>query len=84
MPYINVSDFRQNLAAHLDAVEYNRAPHFVTRSNRKAVVIMSEEEYESMAETMHLLSSPANAARLRASRAELEETDGTPHNLIEP
>ena len=84
MPYINVSDFRQNLAAHLDAVEDNRVPLFVTRSNRKAVVIMSEEEYESMAETMHLLSSPANAARLRASLAELEETDGTPHNLIEP
>jgi len=33
------------------------------------VVILSLEEYESMAETMHLLRSPANADRLMRSIA---------------
>jgi antitoxin YefM len=71
MSYINVSDFRQNLAAHLDSVEESGAPLFVTRSKRKAIVIMSEEEYSSMAETLHLLSNPANAAHLRESIAQM-------------
>jgi antitoxin YefM len=72
MAHINVSDFRQNLAAHLDAVEESRAPLFVTRSKGKAFVVMSEEEYESMAETLHLLSNPVNAAHLRESIAQAE------------
>ena len=71
MSYVNVSDFRQNLAALLDQVEDSRAPLFVTRSKRKAVVVMSEEEYASMAETLHLLSNPANAAHLRESIAQM-------------
>ena len=84
MTHINVSDFRQNLAAHLDEVEKSRAPLFVTRSKGKAFVVLSEEEYESMAETLYLMSNPVNAAHIRASIAELQETGGTKHDLIEP
>ncbi|MDB5525412.1 MAG: prevent-host-death protein [Rhizobium sp.] len=72
MTHINVSDFRQNLAAHLDEVEKSRAPLFVTRSKGKAFVVLSEEEYESMAETLHLMSNPHNAEHIRASIAELD------------
>ena len=72
MSYINVSDFRQNLAAYLDEVEDSRAPLFVTRSKRKAVVIMSEDEYASIAETLHLMSNPVNAEHLRQSIAEFD------------
>jgi antitoxin YefM len=56
----------------MDAVEESRAPLFVTRSKGKAFVVMSEEEYESMAETLHLLSNPVNAAHLRESIAQAE------------
>lgn len=84
MAHINVSEFRQNLAAHLDAVEESRAPLFVTRGKGKAVVVLSEDEYESMAETIHLLGNPATAGRLRASIAETAETGGDEHPLIEP
>ena len=73
MSYVNVSDFRQNLAALLDEVEDSRAPLFVTRSKRKAVVVISEEEYSSMAETLHLLSNPVNAAYLRESINQMNE-----------
>jgi antitoxin YefM len=72
MAHINVSEFRQNLAAHLDEVEDSRAPLFVTRGKGKAVVILAEDEYASMAETIHLLSNPVNAQRLRDSIAEAE------------
>ena len=41
-----------------------RAPLRVTRQNARSVVVLSEEEYESIMETLHLLRSPANAQRL--------------------
>jgi antitoxin YefM len=84
MGHVNVTEFRKNLAGHLDEVESSRAPLFVTRAGGKAVVVIAEEEYESMAETLHLLSSPANAEHLRASIAELDAGEGESHDLSEP
>jgi antitoxin YefM len=83
MGHINVSDFRQNLAAHLDEVERSGAPLFVTRSKGKAFVVMSEEDYESMAETLHLMSNPVNAKLLRDSIAEMNAGAFVEHDMIE-
>lgn len=83
MPNINVTDFRQNLAAHLKSVTESRAPLFVSRGKGQGVVVLSEDEYESMAETLHLLSSPANAKHLRESIAQLESGDGFEHDLVD-
>jgi hypothetical protein len=41
-----------------------RAPLVITRRNARSVVLMSEEDYDGLTETVHLLNSPANAARL--------------------
>ena len=50
-----------------EAVE-SRAPTLVTRQGGKGnVVIPSEEEFEGWQETVHLMSSPANAERLLRS-----------------
>lgn len=81
MSHVNVTEFRQNLASHIDEVAKSRAPLFVTRGKGKGVVVLSQEEYESMAETLHLLASPANAERLRQSIAELNAGDGQLHEL---
>jgi len=51
----------------MDQVCDSRAPLHVTRQNARSVVMISETEYESMVETLHLLRSPANAARLLRS-----------------
>lgn len=63
---------RQNFATHFDRVLETRAPLLVTRQGKEAVVVLAEGEYESMQETLHLLSNPANASRLRNSMQELE------------
>jgi len=47
------------------------------------VVIISKADYDSIAETMHLLSSPANAQRLNESIQELEAGKGTEHELVD-
>ena len=75
MAHVSYSELRNNLATYMDAVCDGRAPLVVTRQNARSVVLMSEEEYEGLMETVHLLKSPANAARLL--RAIKEADDGT-------
>lgn len=80
MPHVRLTEFRQNIATHFDNVIASRAPLLVTRQGSEALVVMAEGEYESLQETLHLLSTPANAERLRESldqlgKGELIETD---------
>jgi antitoxin YefM len=86
MSHISYTDFRQHLAKYMDEVCDNRAPLHVTRQNARTVVVLSEEEYEGMIETLHLLRSPANAKRLlrsiknaEAGRVAEHEVVGKPH-----
>jgi antitoxin YefM len=51
----------------------DRAPLLVTRRNARSVVLMSEQVYDGLMETVHLLNSPANAARLLRSIADAHE-----------
>jgi len=64
MSTISYTDFRQRLAKYMDQVWKSRAPLRVTRQNARPVIVLSEDEYEGMMETLHLLRSPANADRL--------------------
>ena len=70
IPYTRL---RNELAKLLDRVNDDRAPVLITRRRGKPAVLMSMEEYSALAETAHLLSSPANAARLRAAREQVEK-----------
>ena len=83
MPHVNFTDFRQNLASHMDEVCDSHAPLVVTRQKGPSVVVMSEEEYESMQETLHLLKSPKNAARLLKSIEALNAAQGVEGDLAE-
>lgn len=64
MTRVSYTDLRSNLAKYMDEVCDNRDALTVTRQNARSVVMLSEEEYESMIETLHLLRSPANASHL--------------------
>lgn len=83
MSYVTFTDLRNNLATHLDRVEQDRKELVVTRQNHDPVVIVSLAEWEGMKETLHLLSTPANAERLRASIAELDAGKGLERDLID-
>ena len=75
MANVRFTEFRQNFETHFDRVLETRAPLLVTRQGKEAVVVLAEVEYESMQETLHLLSNPANALRLRTSMDQLERGD---------
>jgi antitoxin YefM len=80
MSHVSYSEFRGSLARYMDEVCDSRAALIVTRQNARSVVVMSEDEYDSLMETIHLLRTPANAARLlqsieQADALALEEHD---------
>jgi len=81
---VNFTQLRQNLAAELDRVVEDAEEVVVTRSGHEPVVIIPLAEYESMKETEYLLRSPANAAALRQSIAELERGEGRERSLVDP
>ena len=84
MAHVSYSQLRNNLASYMDEVCNDRAPLFVTRQNARSVVLMSEDDYEGLMETVHLLKSPANAARLLRSIKEADEGKSTERELVEP
>ena len=84
MGHVSFTELRNNMASHLDKVEADRSELIVTRQNHEPVVILPLSELEGLRETLHLLSTPANAEHLLRSIAELDAGKGTEHALIEP
>jgi len=84
MAHVSYSQLRNNLASYMDEVCDSRAPLVVTRQNARSVVLMSEEDYEGLIETVHLLKSPANAARLLRSIGDADRGKLTERALAEP
>lgn len=57
----------------IDCVEPHREEATITRAEHEPTVVMPLSEYESLRETMYLLSSLANARHLMDSIAHLEQ-----------
>lgn len=58
------SRLRQQLKSFCDRTVADREPIRVRRRNGQDVVLLSADEFDSLLETAHLLSSPRSAARL--------------------
>lgn len=84
MTHVTYSQLRANLADLMDEVCDSRAPLTITRQNARSVVMMSEDDYEGLMETVHLLRSPANAARLLQSIQQADSGQLVEHDPIEP
>ncbi len=63
----NFSEFRMGLKRYLDSVEDDNETLVIKRKSGKGTVLISLDEYNSIMETMHLLSSKKNADRLYES-----------------
>ncbi len=84
MTHVSYTELRNNLSTLMDEVCDSRAPLLVTRQNARSVVMLAEDDYENLMETVHLLRSPANAARLLESIAQANRGDVAEHDIIEP
>lgn len=67
MKAVTYSEARQELKSLMDSVCKDHEPLIVTRKRGENVVMISQEDYESLMETEYLLSSPANAMHLLES-----------------
>jgi len=79
MDTIFFSKARAELAGLLDKVNDDAAPVEIVRRDKPSAVLMGKDEYDSLLETIHLLSSPANAARLLKAKHDMVSG-----NVIEP
>ena len=82
MHVVSYSDARNSLKAVLDRVVNDHAPTVIHRRDGGDVVLVSEQAYSSMVETMYLLSSPANAAHLMRSIEQDKQGQAERHALI--
>ncbi len=64
---ISYSEAREHLKNHFDYICNNNETVFVTRRNGDDVVMMSRKDYDSLAETLYLLSSSNNRKHLTNS-----------------
>ena len=80
----SISETRANLKAVIDRVVADKVPIGITRQKGEGVVMISASEWSSIEETLYLLGSPKNAARLLDAVRGLEAGGGVEHELIEP
>jgi antitoxin YefM len=67
MKSISCSLFNDSISAIMDNIENNDIEYRITRKNHKNLILLTEDNYNSMQETLYLLSSPVNAERLSRS-----------------
>ncbi len=79
----NYTEFRTSLKDYLDNVEFNNETLIIKRGSGKGTVLISLEEYNSIMETLHLLSSKKNAKRLFESIEQMKTGKKAQHKLIE-
>jgi antitoxin YefM len=72
MSAISYSRFRKNPDKVIEEVIDAEEAVTITREDGRDVVIIPAKEFESWKETLHLLSSKKNAARLRLAIKEIE------------
>ncbi len=69
----NFTEFRTGLKRFLDNVENNHETLVIKRKSGKGTVMISLDEYNSIMETVHLLSTKANADRLYESIQQMKD-----------
>ncbi|MBL7128076.1 MAG: type II toxin-antitoxin system prevent-host-death family antitoxin [Ignavibacteria bacterium] len=79
----NYTEFRTALKKYLDRVEENNETLIIKRGTGKGTVLISLDEYNSIMETVHLLSSKSNADRLYESIQQVKDGKVVHKDLIE-
>jgi antitoxin YefM len=79
----NYSEFRSKMKEYLDQVEQEHETLILKRGKGKGSVVISLEEYNSMIETMHVLSSKENVKWLFESIDQYKSGKTIGESLIE-
>lgn len=83
MRVVNFSDARNNLKKVIDDVVDDSDFTVISRRDAPDAVLLSLDSFNSLMETVHLLKSPANAAHLARSLAQMEAGKTVVRELVE-
>jgi len=83
MKAANFTEFRTKLKQYLDDVEMNNETIIIKRGTGNGSVLISLDEFNSILETVHLLSSKANSDRLYESIRQIKSGKTFRKELIE-
>jgi len=84
MQTLTYSGLRANLAETMKEIcSAHKELLVTTKGNKNNVVILSQEDYEGMKETLYLMSNPANATHLLESVGQLKSGKSKIHELHE-
>ncbi|CDT00592.1 antitoxin of the YoeB-YefM toxin-antitoxin system [Vibrio crassostreae] len=81
MNIVSFTEARNSLKSVLDRVVDDSDVTVITRRDSEDAVVMSLDHFNSMQETLYLMSSPKNAERLAESIAQLETGNTTVREL---
>jgi antitoxin YefM len=79
----SISDFRKDIKTYLDRVTKNFETLIISRGKDSGIVIISLDEYNSLCETQHELSSKANEKRLDSAISKLKKGSKFNKKLME-
>uniref|UniRef100_UPI00404A7509 type II toxin-antitoxin system Phd/YefM family antitoxin n=1 Tax=Fulvivirga sp. TaxID=1931237 RepID=UPI00404A7509 len=83
MEVTTFTDFRRNMKSYFESVLNMGKPLFISRPKGQDMVLMSKDEYNSIQETLHLMSSPKNAERLLEAIKSDKAGEGKVHELLD-
>jgi len=85
MRTVMFSKARNELASLLDEVSQDRVAVEIVRRDKPSAILIDKDEYEGMMETLHVLSTPANAGRLMEAFEDVKNGRNiVHHDLIDP
>jgi len=83
MRIVNFSEARNNLKTVIDRVVEDADVAVISRRDAPDAVLMSLDTFNSWNETVHLLKTPANAAHLAESIAQLRGGQAGERTLVD-
>ncbi|MCT9001359.1 type II toxin-antitoxin system Phd/YefM family antitoxin [Microbacterium memoriense] len=75
MTTLSLADARASLSKHIDSAATTHERFDITRNGARVAVLLSAEDYDSLLETVDILSHPEEVAALRMAISELEAGD---------
>ncbi len=75
MTVLSLADARAALSKHIESAATTHERFEITRNGARVAVLLSADDYDSLIETVDILSSPEEVAGLRVAIAELDSED---------
>ena len=80
---LNYTQARQKLRSLMDTVIEDRITITITRTTSEPVIMMAKTEYDALMETLHLIRSPRNSARLLEAIDEIDRGDAVSVEVVD-